>query len=350
MLTGILLALGAAHPSPTFAAEGKSMKNLFAQTETVCAGRLILVVPRGTHATLDGRYYGVRTGPSHEKTDFEHLGQELQKRADALKAEAMDASLRESYAAFKDLASTEIAPTRLVRLEKDPAGNSIFLAYHKSSSDAALTVEQHKLIQQQHYTFILEDGLGANDYAARKARLVEASQSFVPRAAGETPKPAGFCVDGGYYSGRGQPEAMERFTLTLKIPAAPDVSFTLDSSVLNKKADDPSLIERLAQRSGVAGQIPGFRVLRQGSASYGGFAGDEVLSRSDNDSLPGGTQQQFQWESAGSPGSVQKPTLEAEMTSGQAIDGQPHPSSFADAEAIEFWGKLLGSLQLRSAD
>lgn len=163
------------------------------------------------------------------------------------------------------------------------------------------------------------------------------------------PANTGFCIRGALLADREENDD-EETTITFRLRDKPDVQIEIATS-RNGNQPPETLLSRkqgvLSALSSLGAWLGSIHTFREGNRSAAGLEGQEWLLRAPNDHKF--QSHVFSWEASGRPSSVLFPQIRIDLTTANYGYVAPAPPSLTDAEALQLWDQILGTLRLRNA-
>lgn len=307
---------------------------MFKTTRTVCVGRFLLDIPAGAEVVY---------GPAWVLADIERYPDEA-KSFPKLLEDSMKQAEKDRSSVIDELTGPDSMLGKVIEVRK---GKILF------SMNSSSTYKLRAFLPLVDDLFVLsltswEKGMELSDLR----RLTEVSNEIVARPEDLIPDSPGVCVDGAFILDSGTPRP-ERVTLGLRMRELNDVHFSMAMTTKDQIVESDGLERRLrnaeleAKSRGAGAWYASIKFLKRGNRVVDAWSGYEIQARKSPQKNEGESHE-FAYTSHGEPNNPMRPVLELEMHSGVLGNrrGATKPS-ITDAEAIELWDRLLGSIRPR---
>lgn len=313
------------------------LQHLLEKKKTVCFGRFLIDVPEQA-TVVWGRSevpLGVVVIPGKAS--------EVQQRA-----AAAEAKTRSKTRVLRD----EGKPL-YERTEKGPLnGQLTVVSQQEPGSFGMLRLTSYYAVGND---LVSIEALPVEEDAPSSLKLIGAMAERSRPLGQELPHDPGQCVETVFIAdpagGAEGDAAWQWIQLGFRFPELPDTSFSVE---LRPATGDPkeALDLQLKGRDEDGRSDPLYQrqtILRRGEHSAGEFPGFENLTRWPDEPGMSHPYHEFEFISPGVKSNVLKPLFDIQMhtgVAGNAAGARPHMLS--DAEAVELWDRLLGSIRVRT--
>lgn len=313
------------------------LQPVFEKTSTVCFGRFVIDIP----ATATIAY-----GPAEIEFPIEYYSGEVNKIEQRVAEDLLKVEQERRY-----FTSDEIAKFPMFGKVIDgsiPGQKIVFGSTNQVSYSVSSFIPIGKDLFVQRTNGVLPE---EDEIISVRETLTKIASHLVPRSAGEIPKDAGSCFDGGFIA---LPLEYEKVTLGVRLMEFPDVHFSVEVHKNQDHLVESSGLELLLDRAEKQATKEGFgsvyasiKTMRRGPRKLGVWNGFEIVARKpaykdDTDA------HEFRFHSMGAVNDPLHPELDIRFYTGVRNDQQAAVRpSLTDEEAVAVWDKLLGTIRVR---
>lgn len=321
--------------------DSREVKQMTATMKTVCVGRFLIDMPVGAEILLDKTRINGLDIVTYKEPREQFLAN-LAARQEKIE------STPDRHGGLRNMESaTDVATASGLE-------GKIFMHTRRVTEGTrarGLELEHYRYEGMAIEAMVHGEGvtieLSADNYdLAKVAFLPRLVQLILPNPEGRPPSMPGFCADMAFF--RDVPGQMRRETIMMmaRLPAHPDIDFTL-IHMGGLKPGKEGLLARRAGSSLVASMLALLRLstLRASTREIAGIEGDEVAERV---SEQGGTVgYSFEWAVNGNDHDLLSPHLSFLMSTGNG-DYAPVQSSLTEDAALALWDKVVSSIRHHS--
>lgn len=310
---------------------------IFAETRTVCVGRLLLEVPTESEIVY---------GPAYANVDMALLRGAGRKMEEIL-SEERAATANKSYLARGPLSASSSMLGKIV--DGAMPGQKILFGISGSES---YQLRSFQRLGGDLFVAWTHSFPETRSYLENIAHLNAVASRIHSRGENEIPTKPGLCIDRAFLDPL--PEfATERVTLGVRLKTFPDVHFSMDVTAKDILVESDALEQRLQSAENEArakveeNWYASIKTLRRGKRNVGPWVGFEVLARMPRQKLEGESHE-FAYVSHGEPLNPMLPVLDVALQSGvkENRKGSVDPG-VSDLEAVEIWDRLINSIRQR---
>ena len=301
--------------------------------KTVCAGRLLIDLPETAQVTmkmvnLDGFDVTWQEETASQFSEF------INEREEKL-GSTLNMLGRKNIELSKDIRDSESSGKIFV--------HGRYRGYEVRDDQRVyfetVTIEGHINRNGVTYSFHSE-----GDNAQRLPVVISLMAQLVSQTGNGLPSAPGFCLDGALIADPFDTRRHESVTVFATLPGYPDITLAFWTNTGLHQG--PGLIERDEAATDALTRARS-RILRSGTRTIGGFAGEEVAVKTTE--LNFSTNFSFAWETGGSAHDAFVPRMLLELDTGvnRRAGGKPVQSSLNEETVIRLWDRISSSVRLR---
>lgn len=295
---------------------------------TLCLGRFLVDVPVGSRL-IEGSYqYNFAQLEKPVAMSRERFVEELDAREAVLTEGGYRSEVGQLFA--------DAPPERDTRI----------LTFAESAHPrAAVRIEGYRWMEGVR--FVARTRADDEAQALAVARMVDRIDRIRPREEGEIPDEPGYCFEGGFIADREWTN--EEVGVDIALADHPGVVVSIDIFPPVYYRHHSPLLDRVGRVLQQVGEgAASIHVLRQGERPVGPYRGEEhLVSARAGD---GRRALSFFWEAQGE-GALWRPTIHVEFsTRARAATGMPAQPPLTEAQALNLWERIVGSIRLRPAE
>ena len=309
------------------------LEKIFSKTRLICFGRLVMQVPHNSTVV-----YGpaeLESSIEYREGEASRLKEYVSERMEKIDKQRMffNESRLVKLPLFGKILDGARAGQKIVIGSDDRVGYTIL----------SLVPVSEDMFVQEVYGVLPED-----NFVDRMNRVAAILQT---RDVEEIPADPGFCIEGGFVTGKYQ---YERATVGIRLIDFPDVHISIDVhknlEFLNNDSNPKKLHERALENAEAAGLGSVFsrrKILRDQMRRIGHWDGQEMALRTPAYKRASSVHE-FHFYSPGSVNDPFHPQLDIRLDSGVSDNakGAVKPS-ISDEEALALWDLLVGSIRPR---
>jgi len=319
------------------ASSNQKVENMFATTQTICAGRFLIDIP-----ALATVVYGDLWGP-YEIARYPN---------EAANIEAYLLRYAEKLKEDRTFASKQfLGPHSMLGkvINGAVSGQRLFFGVERGSS---IFYEIHSLMPVGPDLFVQTGPSSHKDYASTVEILNSTARRIEPLHKNSVPTHPGFCIDGALIKDDVESD-VEKIQMGVRLKEFPDVHFSIEMTRKDFRVESDAIEPRLEQARhrafamGWGAWYSRIKTLRKGSRTLGPWKGFEVLVH-----IPSrkeiGESHDFNFVALGVPKDPFVPTIDMKLDTGVR---ENHPGavkpSVTDQEALYIWDRITTSIRLR---
>lgn len=311
-----------------------------AKMKTVCAGRLLIDLPREAEVEwIRPRVDGFDINSFRESDEAF--------RSRLIERETQPEALPERLPGTRNLETVKEIHTTAGLVGK-------LFEYGRTVTEGmrakGLEIEQYRYEGIQLEALVHADGVsfditGTNFRPKDAGDLPRLIAQLVPNTTNDIPAAPGFCIDHAYIRDPLSASQREEVVMAARLPNHPDIQF-LPISAAGVKPAAQGLLERDREANARVSmaKIRHMSTIRSGLRTIGGIAGEELVQRFIEDNSAIGYS--FWWEVGGTVDDVLVPHISFTMETGKGTH-HPVPSSLPQGVALGLWDKISSSVRLR---
>lgn len=240
----------------------------------------------------------------------------------------------------------EIEHTMFARRENHNNGSATLLSWSLPSWVEGYTAESYFVAnsKNQYRVYEYAGEVEASHLGRALKNREELSQNIRPRENVDTSSAPGYCIDGGFISGKEY--RAESFDIGIQLPEHPGATISIIATT-QAELDADTLLDR-AGATEAALIAQGAKLLRKGKRDVGPIKGGEFLMANTEN---GQRIYAFTWEAPGKTNSIAEPYMTVELQAlGQSVvdEARPYQLPFkSDEEALQLWDAIIKSIRLR---
>lgn len=322
----------------------REVKLMTARVKTVCVGRLLIDMPLDAQISLHRiRIDGLDVATFAQSrdaflADLANRQQQIESTPDRHGGQRNMESMRDLITR-SGLEGKIFMHGRAVTEGSRPTGPAADQVEHFRYENISIEAMVHA-----HWLTIQ---LSATDYDPDLAdNLTHLVERAVVNPDGDIPTVPGFCVDRAYFGDPANPGRVETIVMSARLPAHPDVDFTM--IVMGGLAsNNEGPLARRTNSSLLSTLLASLRLstLRAAPRDIAGMPGEEVAERvtEQNDTVG----YSFDWAVNGAGDDLTTPSIFLLMMTGNG-DHAPVQSSLTEDAALALWDKVVSSIRRHS--